>query len=294
MNKEIKTTSNYSELGSKSNGETNLMNKENKEKKPKYYYDWLEAYCIYTNTGCLSQKELSGLEDPKNVNKPMKKKQKKIKKVFLSNGEEVELLTTYQDGNKTEYVVKTIVGENCYEDDCQLVYENRIVLNVYENFNDIPLYLRKTELENNVEKLKKEIKELKEEKNKLTKELKSVYNPKYLIGTPIFCSFYGGEIEELKIIRIEFTEQENKSFYRYCCNGEYRGFSEIGDGYYLTKKEAEEAQRKYIQEEKEKKKKQIVENYRKAKEEYKKLLDAPLNSNQNSNKPNEKRKENNT
>ena len=75
MNKEkIKVTSNYSEFGSKSNGETNLMKKDKKEKKPKYYYDWLEAYCIYTNTGCLSQKELSGLEDPKPLNKPNEKR----------------------------------------------------------------------------------------------------------------------------------------------------------------------------------------------------------------------------
>jgi len=59
------------------------MNKEKKEKKPKYYYDWLEARCIYTNTGCLSQKELGGLEDPKNVNKPMKKKEKKINKKIV-------------------------------------------------------------------------------------------------------------------------------------------------------------------------------------------------------------------
>jgi len=84
MNKEIKVTGNYSEFGSKSDGETNLVNKEKKEKKPKYYYDWLEARCIYTNTGCLSQKELGGLEDPKNVNKPMKKKQKKIKRYLIS------------------------------------------------------------------------------------------------------------------------------------------------------------------------------------------------------------------
>ena len=203
------------------------------------------------------------------LNKTMREE---IKKVYLPNGEEVELLATYQDGSKTEYVVKVVVGENCYEGDCQLIYENRIVPSVYENYKDIPLFLKKTELESKIEELKKEIKELNEQRNKITKELKSVYDPKYPIGTLVFFTHLGNEIEELKVARIEFTEQEDKSFYRYYCNKEYRVFKEIGDSYYLTRKEAEQARQEYLQREKEEKRKQVVENYRKAKEEYAKLF----------------------
>ena len=199
-------------------------------------------------------------------------KKKETKKVFLSNGEEAELLTQYQDGNMTEYVVKVVIGENNYfEGENELVYENRIVSSVYDNYEDIPKFLRKTELENKVEELNKNIQELNEQKSKITKELKSVYNPKYPIGTPIFYTQWGSGVEELEIVRIEFTEREDESFYYYYCNKEYRSFGDVGDYYFLTKEEAEKARQKYIQEEEEKEKKQIIENYKKAKEEYKKI-----------------------
>jgi len=197
--------------------------------------------------------------------------EKENKKVYLSGGEEVELLATYQCGNKTEYVVSVVVGENCYEGDCRPVHESRIVSNVYENYNDIPLYSRKTELEKEAEKLRNEIRDLKEQKSKLTKEMRSVYNPKYPIGTPVFFALWGNEIEELKITRIDFTEQEDRGFYHYYCDKGYRGFEEIGNDYYLTREEAEKARQEYIQEEEGKKRKQIIENYKKAKREYEKI-----------------------
>lgn len=194
----------------------------------------------------------------------------KNNKVFLSNGEEVELLTQYQDGNKTEYVVKVVIGENSYEGESELVYENRIVSAVYKDFKDMPMYLRKTELENKVDGLNKEIKELTEQKTKVIKELKQVYIPQYLIGTIIYYTSYGNEVEELKIVRIVFTEQEDRSFYNYYCNKEYRSFEKIGDNYYLTKNEAEEALRKYRIKQAQKKLADIKENYEKAKTEYEK------------------------
>ncbi len=99
------------------------------------------------------------------------------KKVYLSNGEEAELLAQYEDGNKIEYVVKVVVGENVYEEGSELIYENRIVSNVYEKYEDVPMFFRKTELEKEVEGLEKKIKELTKQKANLTKKLKSIYNP---------------------------------------------------------------------------------------------------------------------
>ncbi len=203
---------------------------------------------------------------------------KEILKVYLSNGEEGELLTQYQDGNKTEYVVKVVIGENYYEGESNLIYENRIVSNIYRNYGDIPMYLRKTELENKVGELNENIKELTEQKTKLTKELKSIYNPQFTIGLPIYWTAYGNKIEELKIVRIVFTEQEDRSFYTYYCNQEYRNFEEIGNCdyltgncYYLTKEEAEKSHQKYLENKKIEDHKRIEENYKKAKEEYEKV-----------------------
>jgi len=70
MNKEIKVTSNYSEFGSKSDGETNLMNKDKKEKKPKCYYDWLKARWIYTNKG------IKWIRRPKKLTNPYEEETK--------------------------------------------------------------------------------------------------------------------------------------------------------------------------------------------------------------------------
>ncbi len=105
---------------------------------------------------------------------------KERKKVYLSNGEEVELLTQYQDGNRTGYVVKVVIGENNYEDESiKLICKNQIVSSIYGGYEDIPKFLYKTELESRVGELSKNIKELTEQKMKLTKELKSVYAPQH-------------------------------------------------------------------------------------------------------------------
>ena len=200
------------------------------------------------------------------------KKEIKNKKVYLSNGEEVELLAQYQDRNKTEYVVRVVIGENTYEEgESELIYENRIVLSIYENYKDVPMFLRKTELESKVEELHKNIKELTEQKMKFTKELKSVYTPQYSIGLPIYYTIYGNEVEELKIVRIVFTEQEDRSFYTYYCNAEYKSFEEIGDYYHLTKEDAEKSRQQYLENKKIENRKRIEENFKKAKEEFENL-----------------------
>jgi len=200
------------------------------------------------------------------------KKEIKNKKVYLSNGEEVELLAQYQDRNKTEYVVRVVIGENTYEEgESELIYENRIVLSIYENYKDVPMFLRKTELESKVEELHKNIKELTEQKMKFTKELKSVYTPQYSIGLPIYYTIYGNEVEELKIVRIVFTEQEDRSFYTYYCNAEYKSFEEIGDYYHLTKEDAEKSRQQYLENKKIENRKRIEGNFKKAKEEFENL-----------------------
>ena len=200
------------------------------------------------------------------------KEEIKNKKVYLSNGEEVELLAQYQDRNKTEYVVRVVIGENTYEEgESELIYENRIVLSIYENYKDVPMFLRKTELESKVEELHKNIKELTEQKMKFTKELKSVYTPQYSIGLPIYYTVYGNKVEELKIVRIVFTEQEDRSFYTYYCNTEYKSFEEIGDYYHLTKEDAEKSRQQYLENKKIENRKRIEENFKKAKEEFENL-----------------------
>ena len=196
---------------------------------------------------------------------------KENKKVYLSNGEEAELLAQYQDGNKIEYVVKVVVGVNTYDGKSELIYENRIVLNVYENYEMIPMFLRKTELKDEVEELNKNVKELTEQKMKLTKELKSIYSPQYSIGLPIYYTNYGNEVEELRVVRINFTEQEDRSFYTYYCNADYKSFNKIGDSYYLTKEDAEKSLQQYLKNKKIENRKKIEDNYKKAKEEFEAL-----------------------
>ena len=196
---------------------------------------------------------------------------KEIRKVYLSNGEEAELLAQYQDRNRNEYVVKVVIGENNYRGESELIYENRIVSNVYENYKDIPMFLRKTELENKVEELNKNVKELTEQKMKLTKELKSIYSPQYSIGLPIYYTNYGNEVEELRVVRINFTEQEDGSFYTYYCNADYKSFNKIGDSYYLTKEDAEKSRQQYLENKKIEDRKIIEENYKEAKEKFEAL-----------------------
>lgn len=194
-------------------------------------------------------------------------KKEKNKKVYLSNGDEVELLTKFQDENQTKYVIKVPISEPYNENECQTMYEYNIVSQIYENYGDTPLFTKKTKLEKEVEELRKEIKELEKRKNKL----KKVYVPKYSIGTPIYCTFWGNEVKELKIIRIVFTEEKDKSFYTYHCNEEYQEFEEIGNGYYLTREEAEKARQEYLKNKEIEHRKEIIENYEKIKKEYENL-----------------------
>lgn len=180
----------------------------------------------------------------------------KNKTVYLQNGEEAELLFKFQNNSNTYYVVK----ETDYE--CG-GYKNSVYTKVYENYKDVPLFGNKTKLEKEVEELEKKVKELKEQKEKIEKEFKSVYVPKYKIGTSVYCTIYGDEVEELKISCIVFTEQEDNSFYEYYCDKEYRKFNKIGSCYFLTREEAEKARQEYLEKEK-------VEKYKRAEEEFKK------------------------
>ncbi len=197
-----------------------------------------------------------------------------MKKVYLLNGEEVELLSKFNDGKRNYYVVKVVVGENCYQgesdEECELIYENKIVDNVYEKYEDIPEFLRKTKLEKEVEELKNEVRKLKEQKIKIEKELKSVYSPQFKIGTPIYTMLYG-KVKESKIKAIVFTEKENDCFYEYYYENYDYPFQVIGRSIFLTKEEAEKAQKEYLKNQELEKIKKIEENYERAKKEYEEI-----------------------
>ena len=96
----------------------------------------------------------------------------KTKKVYLPDGKEVELLAKYKDGDETKYVVKVAVDEDIYRN--ELIYENRVVPNVYEKCEDTPTFLYKTKLENEVKRLEKSIKELREQNAKANAEIQRV------------------------------------------------------------------------------------------------------------------------
>jgi len=195
----------------------------------------------------------------------------KTKKVYLPDGKEVELLAKYKDGDETKYVVKVAVDEDIYRN--ELIYENRVVPNVYEKCEETPTFLYKSKLEDEVKRLEKSIKELREQETKLRGKMKSLYNPQFAIGTPIYSTFFGDEVEELKITKIVFTEQKEMSYHEYFLDEEYHdSFEKIGNGYYLTREEAEKARQEYLKNEKEKKRKEIEENYKRAKEEYEKIM----------------------
>lgn len=200
-----------------------------------------------------------------------------MKKVYLLNGEEVELLSKFNDGKRNYYVVKVVVGENCYQgesdEECELIYENKIVDNVYEKYEDIPEFLRKTKLEKEVEELKNEVRKLKEQKEKIEKELKSVYSPQFKIGTPIYIMFYNSKVKESKIESIVFTEKENDCSYEYYCENYDYPFQvkDIGRDIFLTKEEAEKAREEYLKNKELEKIKEIEENYERAKKEYEEI-----------------------
>jgi len=194
----------------------------------------------------------------------------KNKKVYLPNGEEVELLAQYKDGNETKYIVKVTIDKDIYGNG--LIYEDRIVPNVYEKYEETPTFLYKSKLEDEVKRLEKSIKELREQETKLRGKMKSLYNPQFAIGTPIYSTFFGDEVEELKITKIVFTEQKEMSYHEYLLNREHYSFEKIGNGYYLTREEAEKARQEYLKNEKERKRKEIEENYKRVKKEYEKLM----------------------
>ncbi|OPZ24421.1 MAG: hypothetical protein BWZ03_00181 [bacterium ADurb.BinA186] len=194
----------------------------------------------------------------------------KNKKVYLPNGEEVELLAQYKDGDKTKYVVKVAIDENIYRN--ELIYENRVVPNVYEKCEDTPTFLYKTKLEDEAKQLEKRVERLRKQETKLEEKMKSLYNPQFAIGTTIYSTFWGNEVEELKIAKIVFTEQEEASSYTYLLNREHYSFEKIGNGYYLTREEAEKARQEYLKNKEEERHEIIKENYKKAKEEFEKLI----------------------
>ena len=121
--------------------------------------------------------------------------------------------------------------------------------------------------------------------NKKDKETKSIYNPKFPIGTKIYyTNCWGDKVKELKVVSIVFTEEENRSFYRYYLNSMY-SFEEIEDGfgvgsesflkmdyYYPTREEAEKARKEILRRIEINRQKIIEENYKRAKEEYEKLI----------------------
>lgn len=198
---------------------------------------------------------------------------KKNKIVYLSSGEEAELLAQYQDGDETKYVIRVVIGEHRYEEGSELIYEDRIVSDIYEKYEDVPMFFTKTKLEAEIDELKENIEKLKEQETKLTKKLKSVYNPQFLIGTQVYyVNQFDNRVEELKIVRIVFTEQEDRSFYTYYLNKEYHSFEKIGNNYYLTKEEAEKALQEYLKNEEIRARKKIDEEYRMAKEYFKKVF----------------------
>lgn len=191
----------------------------------------------------------------------------KTKQVFLSGGEEAELLGVVKDNNHKLYVVKVFVGENCYEGEYQQITENQLVDKIYKNYKDTPAYFRQSQAEKKIIELNKKIQQLQEQQRIASQNLKSVYAPKLKIGDIVYYTQYGCPVEELKVREIQFTEREEQSFYAYSCSA-YRTFQTLGTSFFLKKKEAEKALKQYhIQNEKDKLE-NIKKNYEKAKQEY--------------------------
>ncbi len=88
----------------------------------------------------------------------------------------------------------------------------------------------------------------------------------------IYYTHYGSEVKELEIVRIDFTEQEDRSFYVYYCNSYYNGsFEEIGEWYHLTKEDAEKSRQQYLDKESIEYRNRIKDNFLKAKEAFEAL-----------------------
>jgi hypothetical protein len=116
------------------------------------------------------------------------------------------------------------------------------------------MYLRKTKLESEIEKLKREIKELREQKEKLIEELRSIYEFRYPTGKTIhytgsfYDTRYGTELKELQFVKIVFIETKGESYYTYYYD------TEVGavNGIYLNREDAEKARELYLKEKEEK------------------------------------------
>lgn len=100
-----------------------------------------------------------------------------MKKVYLENGKEVEILTSFQDDGINKYVVKIVLGKNYYENGYEEITELKIVNRIYEKLEDCPLYNKKTELEKEIDELRTEIENLSNKKKSLTNKLKDVFCP---------------------------------------------------------------------------------------------------------------------
>ena len=74
-----------------------------------------------------------------------------MKKVYLQNGVEAELITSFKDNKTEKYVVKEIIEEEYYNEYegqyNEPIYETKIVNKIWEKYEDVPLLNRKTKLE---------------------------------------------------------------------------------------------------------------------------------------------------
>jgi len=93
--------------------------------------------------------------------------------VYLVNGEVVELLAEYKDCNIKKYVVKIFCGNEMCDNEEYPIYENMIVSNIYERYEDIPAFRKTFKLEKEIEKLKKQKDDLLKQINELAKLLNS-------------------------------------------------------------------------------------------------------------------------
>jgi hypothetical protein len=134
------------------------------------------------------------------------------------------------------------------------------------------MYLRKTKLESEIEKLKREIKELREQKEKLTKELKYIFELRYPILGPI--RYTGSIAKELQITKIVFDETKGESYctYYYDSSSYLAKFTEVGagNGLYLNREDAEKTRELYLKEKEEENLKRIIKRYEESKRNTKK------------------------
>ena len=197
-----------------------------------------------------------------------------MKKVYLQNGVEAELITSFKDNKTEKYVVKEIIEEEYYNEYegqyNEPIYETKIVNKIWEKYEDVPLLNRKTKLEQEIEMLEAEIDKLRKQRTSLIDGLKNIFLPEYKIGDKIYMTIWGNEVREVEIHKIIFEVTSDKQTYTYWC-GEYKEFERLGEGYYKTKKEAEKARQDYLTSSTIEKMKNIKEQIKELQEEYKNL-----------------------